>query len=57
MLNDTAASFIECCDGTLTVEEIIAGMTDDFEVSAEQLVQDLGPFIAQLAEEGIIVAL
>ena len=56
VLNDTAASFIESCDGKRTVEEIIAGMLGDFEVSAEQLAQDLAPFIVQLAGEGIIEA-
>ena len=55
VLNDTAISFIEACNGKRTVAEIIAGMVDDFEVSAEQLAADLSPFIEQLADEGIIV--
>ena len=54
VLNDTAISFLELCDGQRTVDEIIAGMVDDFEVSAEQLVEDLEPFIRELAEERII---
>ena len=54
VLNDTAISFLELCDGQRTVDEIIAGMVDDFEVSAEQLLEDLAPFIRELAEEGII---
>ena len=54
VLNDTAISFIEACDGERTVDEIIEAMTDDFEVSAEQLADDLAPFIEQLAAEGII---
>ena len=54
VLNDTAISFIEGCDGQRTVEEIITTMTEDFEVSAEQLAEDLAPFIEQLAAEGII---
>ena len=56
VLNDTAISFIEGCDGERTVDEIIAGMTAEFEVSAEQLAADLAPFIEQLAAEGIIEA-
>lgn len=55
VLNDTAASFLEGCDGVRTVDEIIAGMVEAFEVSAEELAADLAPFIEQLAEEGIIV--
>ena len=56
VLNDTAISFLEGCDGELSVEEIIAGMVDDFEVTTEQLREDLGPFIEKLAAEGIIEA-
>ncbi len=54
VLNDTAISFIEACDGQRTEAEIIAMMREDFEVSAEQLAADLAPFIEQLAAEGII---
>ena len=54
VLNDTAISFVEGCDGERTVDEIITAMTDDFDVSAEQLAEDLAPFIEQLAAEGII---
>jgi hypothetical protein len=56
VLNDTAISFIEACDGERSVDEIIAGMTAEFEVSAEELAEDLAPFIEQLAAEGIIEA-
>ena len=56
VLNDAAISFIEACDGKHTVDEIIATMTEDFEVSADQLAADLAPFIEQLAAEGIIEA-
>ena len=56
VLNDTAISFIEGCDGERTVAEIIATMTDEFEVSAKQLAEDLAPFIEELAAEGIIEA-
>jgi hypothetical protein len=56
VLNDTAISFIEGCDGERTVDEIIAGMVDEFDVSAEQLAEDLGPFIEELAAQGVIEA-
>jgi hypothetical protein len=56
VLNDTAISFLEGCDGERSVGEIIAGMVDEFDVSAEQLAEDLGSFIEQLAAEGIIEA-
>ena len=56
VLNDTAVSFLEGCDGERTVGEIIEAMTGEFEVSAEELAADLGPFIEQLEAEGIIEA-
>lgn len=56
VLNDTAISFVEACDGERTVDEIIAGMMEEFEVSAEQLAEDLAPFIHELAQTGIIKA-
>ena len=55
VLNDTAACFIELCDGQRTVDEIIEMVVEDFEVSAEQLALDLQPFIDDMAKEGIIV--
>ena len=54
VLNDTAVSFIELCDGRRTVDEIIAAIVESFEVSAEQLTEDLMPFIKELSREGII---
>ena len=56
VLNDTAISFIEGCDGERTVEQVIAGMVEEFDVSAEQLAEDLRPFIEELAAQGIIEA-
>ena len=55
VLNDTAISFLELCDGERTVNEIIAVMVKDFEVSAETLLEDLRPFIKKLSNEGIII--
>ena len=54
VLNETAACFIELCDGQRSVDEIIEMVVEDFEVSAEQLALDLAPFIAAMAAEGII---
>lgn len=57
VLNDTAVSFLEGCDGRRDVGQIIAGMTADFQVSPDQLAADLEPFIEQLEAEGIIEAI
>ncbi len=54
VLNDTAVSFIELCNGERTADEIITLLTDSFEVTPQQLAADLQPFIIQMSEEGII---
>jgi hypothetical protein len=54
VLNDTAVSFIERCDGRRTVDQVIDTMLASFEVSADELAADLAPFIQQLAVAGII---
>ena len=56
VLNDTAVSFLEACDGERSVEDIITGMVAEFEIGAKQLGGDLAPFIEQLEAEGIIEA-
>jgi hypothetical protein len=54
MLNESAACFIELCDGERSVDEIISMIVEDFEVSEEQLALDLKPFIEAMNREGII---
>lgn len=54
VLNDTGIAFLELCDGQRNAGEIIKGMQEQFEVSAEQLAADLEPFIEELAAIGII---
>ena len=56
VLNESAACFIELCDGKRTLDEIIEMVVEDFEVSAEQLKLDLQGFIQEMAQEGIIEA-
>jgi len=56
VLNDTAACFIELCNGERSVDEIIQMVVEDFEVSAEQLALDLQGFVQEMAQEGIIEA-
>ena len=56
VLNETSVSFLDACDGERTVDEIISGMMEDFEVSAKDLAADLRAFIQQLEQEGIIKA-
>ena len=54
ILNESAACFIELCDGRRSVDEIIAMIVEDFEVSVEQLALDLAPFVSAMDEEGFI---
>jgi len=56
VLNESAACFIELCDGKRSVDEIIEMVVEDFEVSAGQLALDLQEFVEEMAREGIIEA-
>lgn len=54
VLNDTGVTFLELCDGQRKFGEIISGMSETFDVNSETLLEDLRPFIEELAEIGII---
>ena len=54
VLNDTAVTFLELCDGRRDTAEIINSMAEEFDVHGEILATDLEPFIAELAVSGII---
>ena len=56
VLNESAACFIELCDGKRTLDQIIEMVVEDFEVSAGQLALDLQDFINEMAGEGFIQA-
>lgn len=53
-LNDSAARFIECCDGSRRVDEIVALLVAEFVVDPAELAADLRPFIERLAADGLL---
>jgi hypothetical protein len=56
VLNDTAATFLELCDGALSLGEIVERMAVEYEVDEETLRQDVTAFAQELLQEGLIEA-
>ena len=56
VVNDTALSFLENCDGVRNAGEIMAEIRAQFDVEEQQLLEDLEPFISELIDDGIIHA-
>jgi len=54
VLNDTGVTFLELCDGQRKTGDIISTMSETFDIDSETLLEDLRPFIQELAELGII---
>ena len=53
-LNPVATAVLERCDGTMTVEEIVAEVEAIFDAPAEQIAADVRTFLEQLAGAGLI---
>lgn len=53
-LNGVGEYVYECIDGVKTVEQILAEIFDNFDVSLEQAQTDVVEFIESLAEQNII---
>lgn len=54
VLNETAVSFLELCDGKNTLEQITQILLDRYQTSHAQLAADLSGFLAELQESSII---
>ena len=52
--NDTTAAFLTVVDGKRTFQQIVSDLEDRFDVSHEELCEDLATLASQLIEEGII---
>lgn len=53
-LNETGSALWQLLDGR-TLAEAVAGLTQRFDVSKEQLVNDVFQFISLLAQKGLVV--
>jgi hypothetical protein len=54
VLNETGATFLELCDGRSTLSTILSKMAGIYGVSEKTLLDDLTPFIDELARDGLI---
>jgi hypothetical protein len=54
VMNETGQWLWRGLDGVRTIEELAAGLVDAFEVESEQAQVEVGVFIAELAEVGLV---
>jgi pyrroloquinoline quinone biosynthesis protein D len=54
VLNAPAAAALDLVDGTRTLDDIIAGVAEHFDVSAEQASQDLADLFDRLELRGFV---
>ncbi len=54
VLNPVGAQVYSLLDGSRTVEEIVAAVTAEFDVSEEQAAQDVRLFLGELAANGML---
>jgi hypothetical protein len=55
LLNETGIRLVELIDGSRSMSVILTLMAEEFEVDAEELERDLGDFVGELYEAGIIL--
>ena len=54
VLNETAARFLELCNGESNFEAIVEQMTAEYDTDAATLEEDITAFARELLQEGII---
>ena len=54
VLNASAAAIVQLCDGTRTVDEIIAALASDTDAPRERVDADVRSLIARLADKGLV---
>lgn len=52
--NDTTSAFLAAIDGKRSFADLVSGMLDSFDVSAEQLRDDLAALATELQQEGVV---
>ncbi len=56
VINEVGLTFLELCDGQRSVAQIIHRMKPQYAVSENELVRDIRSFVAELADEGILLS-
>jgi hypothetical protein len=54
-LNPSAAFIWKCLETETTEDEVVARLTENFDVSEEQARRDVAALVARIREEGILV--
>lgn len=54
VLNASAAAIVQLCDGTRTIDEIIAALASDVDAPRERVDADVRSLVAQLADKGLV---
>jgi len=54
MLNPTAAAALELVDGRRTLDEIVAGVVERFDVPPEVAREEIGELLRRLTERGFV---
>ena len=54
VLNESAAAIVTLCDGTRTVDEIIAVLASDVDAPRERVDADVRALVAELADKGLL---
>jgi pyrroloquinoline quinone biosynthesis protein D len=54
LLNHTAASVLALCDGRRTFAELIATLSDRFQVSQVELIEDVAGLLHRLSTRGLL---
>jgi hypothetical protein len=55
MLNSSAALIWECCDGAMTVDDMVRQLTVTHAADAAEIAGDVRRTVAKLAELGLVV--
>ena len=54
LLNDTAAAVWLCCDGVVSVDQIIAELAESYKADEAQIAKDVDELVGQLRFKGLL---
>jgi pyrroloquinoline quinone biosynthesis protein D len=54
LLNTTGAAILRLCDGTRSVSDILALLSEEYETPAEHLAADVGQYLLQLQQQCLV---
>ena len=54
VLNASAAAIVQLCDGTRTIDEIVAALLDESKAPRERVDADVRELLSRLADKGLV---